>query len=147
MECDSAKDAEKIVQNGKANCFLVESGQLPKYSENNKFHSVYLTQTGNSSFAIKRENTELMSIMNKTLKTMSSSLLNGALSTYDSSLEKVTVKDFVKENILFSVFFHIFRAIRQKNVAADRSNSTKQLKIFISVQETVQVFFVVFAQI
>lgn len=104
MECDSAKDAEKIVQNGKANCFLVESGQLPKYSENNKFHSVYLTQTGNSSFAIKRENTELMSIMNKTLKTMSSSLLNGALSTYDSSLEKVTVKDFVKENILFSVF-------------------------------------------
>ena len=113
IECDSSQEAEKMVQKGKADCFLVESGQLTKYTENNKLHSVYLTQSGNTSFAVKRENTELMSILNKTLKTMSSSLLNGALSTYDSSLEKVTVKDFIKDNIMMIIaaFIAVFLLI------------------------------------
>ena len=100
VECDSVKAAEKAVRNGKADCFLAESGQLTKYTEDKKLHSVYLTQSGNTSFAVNRENTILMSILNKTLKTMSSSILNGALSTYDSTLKKVTLLDFIKENLL-----------------------------------------------
>ena len=100
VEYDSVNEAQKAVRNGKADCFLVESGQLSKYTEDKKLHSVYLTQQGNTSFAVKRDETILLSILNKTLQTMPSSVLNGALSAYDSSLEKVTVKDFLRENIL-----------------------------------------------
>lgn len=100
VEYDSVNEAQKAVRNGKADCFLVESGQLSKYAEDKKLYSVYLTQQGNTSFAVKRDNTILLSILNKTLQTMPSSVLNGVLSAYDSSLEKVTVKDFLRENIL-----------------------------------------------
>ena len=100
VEYDSVNEAQKAVRNGEADCFLVESGQLSKYAEDKKLYSVYLTQQGNTSFAVRRDNTILLSILNKTLQTMPSSVLNGALSAYDSSLEKVTVKDFFRENIL-----------------------------------------------
>ncbi len=113
VEYDSVNEAQKAVQNKKADCFLVESGQLSKYTENKKLHSVYLTQQGNTSFAVKRDNTILLSILNKTLQTMPSSVLNGALSAYDSSLEKVTVKDFLRENILVisAAFIAVFLLI------------------------------------
>ena len=110
VEYDSAREVQKAVQNGKADCFLVESGQLSKYTERRNLRSVYLTQQGNVSFAVKRGNTILLSILNKTLQTMPSSVLNGALSANDSSLEKVTVQDFIRENILIisSVFIAVF---------------------------------------
>ena len=100
IEYKSSKAVEKAVRDGKADCFITESGQLTKYTEDNTFHSVYLTQMSKSSFAVRQEDTILVSVLNKTLKTMPSSMLNGALSTYDSTLKKVTVMDFVKENLL-----------------------------------------------
>ena len=100
VEYDSAAEVQKAVEKGEADCFLVESGQLSKYTENKKLYSIYLTQQSNSSFAVKRDNTILLSILNKTLQTMPSSVLNGAFSANDSSLEKVTVKEFLRENIL-----------------------------------------------
>ena len=100
VEYNSSKAVEKAVRDGKADCFITESGQLTKYTEDNDLHSVYLTQMAKSSFAVRQEDTILVSVLNKTLKTMPSSMLNGALSTYDSTLKKVTVLDFVKENLL-----------------------------------------------
>ncbi len=100
VEYNSSKAVEKAVRDGKADCFITESGQLTKYTEDNDLHSVYLTQMAKSSFAVRQEDTILVSVLNKTLKTMPSSMLNGALSTYDSTLKKVTVMDFVKENLL-----------------------------------------------
>ena len=100
IECDSYRDAEKTVRDGKADCFIAESGQLTKYLEDKQLHSVSLTQPGNTSFAVQRENTVLLSILNKTLKTMSASMLTGALSMYENAEKKVTVMDFVKDNLL-----------------------------------------------
>ena len=112
-EYDSTAEAQKAVEKGKADCFLVESGQLSKYAENKKLYSVYLTQQGNTAFAVKRENTILLSILNKTLQAMPSSVLNGAFSANDSSLEKVTAKEFLRENILIitTTFIGIFLLI------------------------------------
>ena len=100
VECDSLSEVEKMVRKGQADCFIAGFGQLTKYIEENRLHCVYLTQTDNCAFAVRQEDTTLMSILNKTLKTMPSSMLTGALSMYENSLRKVTVTDFIKENLV-----------------------------------------------
>ena len=100
VEYDTEAEAEQAVRDGKADCFLAESGQLAKYTEDKKLHSVFLMQPGNTSFAVNRGNSVLMSILNKTLRTIPSSMLTGALSMYESIPEKVTLTDFIKDNLL-----------------------------------------------
>ena len=110
IECDSFKDAEKAVQNGQADCLIARSGQLMKYMNDKKLHSVFLTKTSNTSFAVGKGNTILMSVLNKTLKSMQTSKLTGAVSMYEDSEKKVTLTDFIKDNLLTvaAVFIGIF---------------------------------------
>ena len=100
LECASAEKAEDAVKNGKADCFIARYRQLTKYIEDKKLHSVFLTQPNNTAFAVNRDNPLLVSILNKTLRSMPPSMLNSAFSMYDNTLEKVTLLDFVKENLL-----------------------------------------------
>ena len=100
IKCDSFKDAEKAVQDGKADCFIARSGQAMNYVNDKKLHSVFLTKPANTSFAVIKGNTVLMSILNKTLEAMQTSKLTGAVSMYEDSLKKVTLSDFMKDNIL-----------------------------------------------
>ena len=100
IECNTEADVERMVLNGQADCLVAESGQLEQYSQNKRFHNVFLTQAGNTAFAVNRGESTLMSILNKTLLTIPSSMLTGALFTYDSNLRKVTLADFIRENIL-----------------------------------------------
>ena len=87
-------------RSGENDCLLAESGEVAKYREDKRLHSVFLTQDGNVSFAVARGAVTLMSILNKTLRTIPASMLTGALPMYEASLEKVTVTDFVKDNFL-----------------------------------------------
>ena len=100
VEYDTISDAEKAVGSGEADCLIAGFGQLEKYIEDNRLRCVYLTQPDNASFAVKQEDTILMSILDKTLQTMPSSMLTGALSMYENTLKKVTLADFIKENFL-----------------------------------------------
>lgn len=100
VEYDSLKDAEAAMRSGENDCLLAESGEVAKYREDKRLHSVFLTQDGNVSFAVARGDVTLMSILNKTLRTIPASMLTGALPMYEASLEKVTVTDFVKDNFL-----------------------------------------------
>ena len=100
VEYDTFADVENAVRNGQADCFIAKYRQLTRYIEDKKLHSVFLSRPGNISFAVTRQNTVLLSILNKTLKTMPASLLTGALSKYDNTLKKVTIKDFVKDNVV-----------------------------------------------
>ena len=117
MECDSIKDAEEALQDGRADCFIVRSGQAMNYVNNQKIHSVFLTKTANTSFAVSKGNTILLSILNKTLKSIQTSKLTGAVSMYEDSLHKVTIMDFIKDNLLtvtivfVSLFFLILAVI------------------------------------
>lgn len=88
------------MRSGENDCLLAESGEVAKYREDKRLHSVFLTQDGNVSFAVARGDVTLMSILNKTLRTIPASMLTGALPMYEASLEKVTVTDFVKDNFL-----------------------------------------------
>ena len=116
IEYDSFKEVKKAVKDGEVDCFLTESGELDQYLNDNKVHSVFLTQAEEVSFAVRLGNTQLLSILNKTLEAMQSSMLTGALSMYDNALRKVTVIDFIKDNLLvvtviFVSFFAIILAV------------------------------------
>lgn len=84
-----------------------------KYANENKLYSVFLMQPCNAAFAVTRGNAMLLSILNKTLKAMSSSSLTGALSMYDNAADKVTIVDFIKDNLAVAatVFATIFIVI------------------------------------
>ena len=106
VEYDTAKEMEKAVRDGEADCLIAGFGQLASYIEDNKLHSVYLTKQDNTAFAVRQEDTVLMSILDQTLKTMPSSMLTGALSMYENTLKQVTLADFIKENLLvISIIF------------------------------------------
>jgi len=100
VECESFQDVENAVRGGDADCFIAEAGQLTKHIDDTKLHNVFLTQPDETSFAVRLDSTVLLSILNKTLRTMSSSMLTGALSMYDNPVRKVTMMDFVKDNLV-----------------------------------------------
>ena len=92
------KDAKKAVYNGKADCMIMDSGKLEQYSDDNKLHSFFLEKYDMVSFAVRRGNSMLLSVLNKTIKTMSASKFSNAVYMYDSNLKKVTVKEFIRDN-------------------------------------------------
>ena len=100
VDCDSLADAADMVMNEKADCFLMGASQAMVYDNNRDFKSVPLTKTMEACFAVKGGEETLLSILNKTLKGMPSGMLTSALAIYDSTADKVTFLDFVKDNML-----------------------------------------------
>ena len=149
-EYNSIKDAEQAVRNGKADCFIVRSGQAMNYVHDKKMHSVFLTKTANTSFAVEKGNTLLMSILNKTLKSIQTSKLTGAVSMYEDSLKKVTFSDFLKDNFLkvimmfslvfiliLGMFIHLLKKAkaaetkaRESQAQAEKANAAKSEFLF-----------------
>ncbi len=127
VECDSVKEAEQMVRHGTADCLIARSGQLRKYMKSNKFHVFLLEKNEKISFGVNREEEKLLSILNKTLITMPSSMLTNALSMYDDSLKRVTVTDFINDNFwgvlitftIIVVFISIILGLLRKSTLAE----------------------------
>ena len=100
IDCDSLADATDMVSHQKADCFLMGTSQALKYDNNRDFKSIPLTKTMEACFAVRGGEGTLLSILNKTLKTMPSDMLTSTLAIYDSTADKVTFYDFVKDNML-----------------------------------------------
>ena len=100
VDYDSFEEAAEMITNEKADCFLMGASQAMVYDNNRDFKSVPLTKTMEACFAVKGGEETLLSILNKTLKGMPSSMLTSALAIYDSTADKVTFLDFVKDNML-----------------------------------------------
>ncbi len=140
LECDSEEDVEKAVKNGDADCLLAESGQLKNYVEDTKLNIVSLMQPGNTAIAVGLNDTVLLSILNKTLKTMSTSMLTGALSVYENSSKKVTITEFIKDNLLavatiFIVLFAFILTIVLSSLRRSRDAEAKAKKAAKQSQE------------
>ena len=99
-EYDSLADAADMVMNETADCFLMGTSQAMIYDNNRDFKSIPLTKTMEACFAVSSGEGTLLSILNKTLKAMPSDMLTSALAIYDSTADKVTFLDFVKDNML-----------------------------------------------
>ena len=103
VDYDSLEDAADMVTNEKADCFLMGASQAMIYDNNHNFKSVPLTKPMEACFAVKSGDATLLSLLNKTLKAMPSDMLTSTLAIYDSSADKVTFWDFVKDN-MFAFF-------------------------------------------
>ena len=100
---DSLEDAADMIANEEADCFLMGASQTMTYDNSKNFKSIPLTKTMGACIAVKSGEGILLSILNKTLKTMPSDMLTSALAIYDSTADKVTFSDFVKDN-MFAFF-------------------------------------------
>ena len=108
VDCDSLDDAADMILNEKADCFLMGASQAMIYDNSRKFKSVPLTKTMEACFAVRGGAGSLLSILNKTLKAMPSDMLTSALAIYDSTADKVTFSDFVKDNLIAFFITAIF---------------------------------------
>ena len=100
VDCDSLDNAADMVIQEKADCFLMGASQALIYDNSQNFKSVPLTKTMEACFAVRGGAGSLLSILNKTLKAMPSDMLTSALAIYDSTADKVTFSDFIKDNLL-----------------------------------------------
>ena len=100
VDCDSLDDAADMVTQEKADCFLMGASQALIYDNSQNFKSVPLTKTMEACFAVRGGEGSLLSILNKTIKAMPSDMLTSALAIYDSTADKVTFLDFIKDNML-----------------------------------------------
>ena len=111
VDCDSLDDAADMILNEKADCFLMGASQAMIYDNSRNFKSVPLTKTMEACFAVRGGASSLLSILNKTLKAMPSDMLTSALAIYDSTADKVTFSDFVKDNLIAFFITAIFFAL------------------------------------
>ena len=100
VDCDTQEDAIKLVKDGQADCFIIGVSSEAKYSKNHGFYSVPLPNPANSCFAVNSGNRSLLSILNKTLKAMPANMLTSSLAMHKSSLRKVTLSEFIKDNFV-----------------------------------------------
>ena len=138
---DSLEDAADMITDEKADCFLMGASQAMIYDNEQNFKSVPLTKTMEACFAVRGGEADLLSLLNKTLKAMPSDMLTSALAIYDSTADKVTFSDFVKDNLpeffvaagffafsIISIILALLRkAKRAEAVARLAANDTQKL--------------------
>ena len=100
VDCDSLDNAADMVIQEKADCFLMGASQALIYDNSQNFKSVPLTKTMEACFTVREGEGSLLSILNKTIKAMPSDMLTSARAIYDSTADKVTFSDFIKDNLL-----------------------------------------------
>ena len=147
VDCDTQEDAIKLVKDGQADCFIIGVGSEAKYSKNYGFYSVPLPNPANSCFAVKSGNRSLLSILNKTLKAMPANMLTSSLAMHKSSLRKVTLSEFIKDNffrvllvssiavaaILLTILMLLQKARKAEAAARKAANDTQELNAKLQV--------------
>ena len=147
VDCDTQEDAIKLVKDGQADCFIIGVGSEAKYSKNYGFYSVPLPNPANSCFAVKSGNRSLLSILNKTIKAMPANMLTSSLAMHKSSLRKVTLSDFIKDNffmvllvssivvaaILLTILKLLRKARKAEAAAKKAANDTQELNAKLQV--------------
>ena len=105
VEYASRAEAEQAVRKGQADCFVAKYSVLTDYADDKLLHGVFLTKPGNVAFAVNRSDTVLLSVLNKTLRAMPATGMAGNLSLYDRPVHEVTLKAFIKQNMLTLIAF------------------------------------------
>ena len=147
VDCDTQEDAIKLVKDGQADCFITGVSSEAKYSKNYGFYSVPLPNPANSCFAVKSGNRSLLSILNKTIKAMPANMLTSSLAMHKSSLRKVTLSEFIKDNfimvllvssivvaaVLLTILKLLQKAHKAEAAARKAANDTQELNAKLQV--------------
>lgn len=98
-EYETQSAAAHAMKTGEADCILVNSGAVSNYLRDKKLHSIFLTKPADVSFALQQGEPTLLSIMNKTLRSVSTSKLSGAVVSYSNASRKVTMAEYIQDNL------------------------------------------------
>ena len=150
VDCDTQEDAAKLVRDGQADCVVTGASSEEKYSKKYGFYSVLLPNPAKSCFAVNSGNSSLLSILNKTLNAMPTNMLTGSLAMHKSSLRKVTLSEFIKDNffmvllvssiavavVLLTILKLLQKARKAEAAAKKAANDTQELnaKLQIAVE-------------
>lgn len=104
-EYATREEVEQAVRKGEADCFFIKYIDLNAFADDKQLYALFLAQPGHIAFAVNGGNTTLLSVLNKTLRAMPASVMSGNLSMYDKPVHKVTLKDFIKQNMLTLIAF------------------------------------------
>lgn len=142
-EYDTSAEVEKAVQSGEADCFVVKAGQSLKILADSKMRSVFLTKSNTSCFAVTRENTTLMNILNKTIQTLPDSRLSSQFYVYENEPGKVTLTEYIKDNLLVVsigfigavlvivwIIVYLLIKARKAQIQAEKANAAKSDFLF-----------------
>ena len=147
VDCDTQEDAIKLVKDGQADCFITGVSSEAKYSKIYGFYSVPLPNPANSCFAVNSGNRSLLSILNKTIKAMPANMLTSSLAMHKSSLRKVTLSEFIKDNfvmvllvgsiavaaILLTILKLLRKARKAEAAAKKAANDTQELNAKLQI--------------
>ena len=147
VDCDTQEDAAKLVRDGQADCVVTGASSEEKYSKKYGFYSVPLPNPAKSCFAVNSGNSSLLSILNKTLNAMPTNMLTGSLAMHKSSLRKVTLSEFIKDNffmvllvssiavaVVLLTILKLLRKARKAEAAAKKAaNDTQELNAKLQV--------------
>ena len=142
-EYDSSDEVEKAVRSGEADCFVVKAGQSLETMADSKMRSIFLTKSGDSCFAVTRDNTTLMNILNKTIQTLPASRLSSQFCVYENAPGKVTLAEYIKDNLrVVSIWFvsvvlvivwiivYLLIQARKAQIQAEKANAAKSDFLF-----------------
>ena len=99
VDCETMDEASEMVVDGKVDCFIMGTSQAILFDNYKNLKSIPLTKTMEGCFAVKDGDATLLSLLNKTIKAMPSDMLTSAIAIYDSSTDKVTFYEFLKDNL------------------------------------------------
>ena len=147
VDCDTQEDAAKLIETGRADCFVTGISSEENYSKKYGFYSVPLLNPVKSCFAVKSGNCSLLSILNKTIKAKPINLLAGSIAMYQSSARKVTLSEFIKDNfvmvlligsiavaVVLLTILKLLQKARKAEVAAKKAaNDTQELNAKLQV--------------
>ena len=142
-EYDSSDEVEKAVHSGEADCFVVKAGQSLKTMADSKMRSIFLTKSGDSCFAVTRDNTTLMNILNKTIQTLPASRLSSQFCVYENEPGKVTLAEYIKDNlravsigfvstvlVIIMIIVYLMVKARKAQIQAEKANAAKSDFLF-----------------
>ena len=147
VDCDTQEDAARLIETGRADCFVTGISSEENYSKKYGFYSVPLLNPVKSCFAVNSGNCSLLSILNKTIKAKPINLLAGSIAMYQSSSRKVTLSDFIKDNffmvllvssiavaVVLLTILKLLRKARKAEAAAKKAaNDTQELNAKLQV--------------
>ena len=147
VDCDTQEDAAKLIETGRADCFVTGISSEENYSKKYGFYSVPLLNPVKSCFAVNSGNCSLLSILNKTIKAKPINLLAGSIAMYQSSARKVTLSDFIKDNfvmvllissiavaVVLLTILKLLQKVRKAEAAAKKAaNDTQELNAKLQV--------------
>ena len=99
VDCETMDEASEMVVDGKADCFIIGTSQALLFDNYKNLKSIPLTKTMEGCFAVKDGDATLLSILNKTIKAMPSDMLTSAIAMYESTADKITFYEFLKDNL------------------------------------------------